>query len=970
MEAFHVVSLCKDLKVQNEMRVVRVDPAPPKKISSMAPTFYQKPETALKLAEEFVAVSKHASAVSLLHEVILSKRARTTSIQTLEPILLRFIELSVQLGKGKLVREALVQYKNIAQTSSISSIEIGIKRFLELAKDKVEQAQKKAKQINLGQIDDLEAGESPESLMLKTLSSDYTKERTDRQVVTPWLRFLWEAFRTSLDTLRNNAKMEGLYQSVANQAFQFCLKYDRKVEFRRLCETLRQHMLSAAKYAHQQFSINLNDPETLQRHLETRFSQLNAAAELELWQEGFRTVEDIYYLLKQYPRKAKQSMMANYYEKLSKILMVGENYLFHSAAFCEYYNVMLQKANLPEPEMQKLASTFLVSALAIPIIRTNSNFDEEKNKNARLTELLRQSQVPTRESLLQQALSKKNFSLVRPEVKELYQLLEVQFHPLSICQKVAPIMKSFGNQPELERYVKPLHSIILTRLLQQLSQVYSSIKIESVVKLAAFPAPYNYDAYAIEKFVMNGCRRGEFAVHINHATQSLIFESGSLTVTAQSKMAPSIGAVRLQLNQFSERLARAMEIIDPSIRDEKKQKLVLALQTAAANIEEDRRAFYRRRELIEAKAARKEVEAALKEKLRQQRMVELQQAEEARLAEQEKKLASERLELQRKEIERAEALKLAEKIAAELREKNVKIKDSEMLDTEKLIELQAQQIEKEKKELILKAKTITKRLDHTERALRKEEIPLLEEDYKKQQQLDIEAYELKKKTMLEGSKSKYERNMLMKKRVSRMLDDYQFYRNQLVEERNAYFEQVIAEANEKMEAEKEARRQEIAKKLEETRRKEQEEREKAESKLLLTIGAAEEARKRKEQEAKKAQEEEERRKKLDEIARIQREKEAAIEAKLAAKSTPAPAASTTESKWKPGQGSWRNKSGGVAPPPPQAGSRPPNATPTAFSSTFNKNRPDRDQQSQASSSSFGRPKIGSGKWSSRNEEQK
>jgi translation initiation factor 3 subunit A len=942
-----------------------------KKISSMAPTFYQKPETALKLAEEFVAVSKHASAVSLLHEVILSKRARTTTIQTLEPIVLRFIELSVQLGKGKLVREALVQYKNIAQTSSISSIEMVIKRFLELAKERVEQAQKKAKQINLGQIDDLEAGETPESLMLKTLSTEVAKERTDRQVVTPWLRFLWEAYRTSLDTLRNNAKMESLYQSVANQAFQFCLKYDRKVEFRRLCETLRQHMFSAAKYAHQQFSINLNDPETLQRHLETRFSQLNAAAELELWQEGFRTVEDIYYLLKQYPRKAKQSMMANYYEKLSKILMVGENYLFHSAAFCEYYNVMLQKANLPETEMQKLASTFLVSALAIPIIRTNSNFDEEKNKNSRLTELLRQSQVPTRESLLQQALSKKNFSLVRPEVRELYELLEVQFHPLSICQKVAPIMKSFGNQPELERYVKPLHSIILTRLLQQLSQVYSSIKIESVVKLAAFPAPYNYDAYAIEKFVMNGCRRGEFAVHINHATQSLVFESGGLNVTSQSKMTPSIGAVRLQLNQFSQRLARAIEIIDPSIRDEKKQKLVTALQTAAANIEEDRRAFYRRRELIEAKVARKEVEAALKEKLRQQRMVELQQAEEARLAEQEKKLASERLELQRKEIERAEALKLAEKIAAELREKNVKIKDSEMLDTEKLIELQAQQIEKEKKELILKAKTITKRLDHTERALRKEEIPLLEEDYKKQQQVDLEAYELKKKTVLEATKSKYEKSMLMKKRVSRMLDDFQFYRDQLLEERNAYYEQLIAEANEKMEAEKEARRQEFAKKREEAKQKEQEERAKAERILKLTIGAAEEARKRKELEAKKAQEAEERLKKLDEIARIQREKEAAIEAKLAAKSSPspAPAAASTESKWKPGQGSWRNRSGAAAAPPP-SGSRPPNATPNAFSSSFAKNRPEREQQSQASATSFGRPKIGSGKWSNRNEEQK
>jgi translation initiation factor 3 subunit A len=98
---------------------------------------------------------------------------------------------------------------------------------------------------------------------------------------------------------------------IAQQAFQVCLKHQRKVKFRRLCETQRVHLSNVAKYAHQPHAIN-----TLQHNLDPRFAQLNTSVELELWQEAFRSVEDVHNLLiiaKKVPRPA---MMANYYEKL------------------------------------------------------------------------------------------------------------------------------------------------------------------------------------------------------------------------------------------------------------------------------------------------------------------------------------------------------------------------------------------------------------------------------------------------------------------------------------------------------------------------------------------------------------------------------------------------------------------------------------------------------------------------------
>lgn len=170
------------------------------------------PSTALKRADELMAVNQHSTALQLLHEILTSKRAKATPLPVLEGIVLKFVELCVLMGKGKMAREGILQYKNIAQNTNVNTIETVIKRFIDEASLRLEKAQLKANQINLALIDDLEAAETPESIIMNTVSNEDSKDRTDRQVVTPWLRFLWEAYRTALDTLRNNSKLENFYQ--------------------------------------------------------------------------------------------------------------------------------------------------------------------------------------------------------------------------------------------------------------------------------------------------------------------------------------------------------------------------------------------------------------------------------------------------------------------------------------------------------------------------------------------------------------------------------------------------------------------------------------------------------------------------------------------------------------------------------------------------------------------------------------
>ena len=132
---------------------------------------------------------------------------------------------------------------------------------------------------------DLEADNSPEDLMLAYVSAEKGRDRQDRELVTPWFKFLWELYRTSLEVLRNNNRLEALYKACALRAFAFCGQYKRTTEFRRLCEILRNHLANLGKFARDgPHRVDLAVPETMQLFLDTRFEQLRTATDLALWQ--------------------------------------------------------------------------------------------------------------------------------------------------------------------------------------------------------------------------------------------------------------------------------------------------------------------------------------------------------------------------------------------------------------------------------------------------------------------------------------------------------------------------------------------------------------------------------------------------------------------------------------------------------------------------------------------------------------
>lgn len=146
------------------------------------------------------------------------------------------------------------------------------------------------------------------------------------------------------------------------------------------------------RYRDQRDRPDLTLPESLQLYLETRFEQLKVACDLEMWQEAFRSVEDIHGLMQYGKKSPKPQMMAMYYAKLTQIFAVSGSNLYHAYAWYKLHNLSKQyNKNLTTSDLQMMSCSVLLSALSIlPYERKDSLSDTtlEKERTVRMATIL------------------------------------------------------------------------------------------------------------------------------------------------------------------------------------------------------------------------------------------------------------------------------------------------------------------------------------------------------------------------------------------------------------------------------------------------------------------------------------------------------------------------------------------------------------------------------------------------------
>ncbi|KAJ1611027.1 putative eukaryotic translation initiation factor 3 [Cryptosporidium canis] len=523
---------------------------------------FHKPENAIRRVEELRSIGQDETALQLLHSVVNHRRFRVHGWDSSQELMMiQYIILSVDLQKPRMAREGLHQYRYVTHQSNIGSLGKVIVEFRNRAEEQLQSVKNECVDCMDPNLikENLEQEETPESLLLASLQIERRGAKEKKLHET--LRFTWEAYKMILDIIRLTPKLERIYHETAQRALEFCWQHNRASEFKTLCELLRSHYQLLVSNRHRPEIEVMLRPEC---HLETRIVQLRGAAKLSLWNECFTTAEEIFHLgifqfdplignsfsqntsfannqgsqMNSLHNNAHQSniisgsslplhsntsnntssqnmdsahamkvrptylrWVALYYDILSKMFLLTENYSFHALAHLKYFLHLRQfKKNVTQEELTKMASTVVLAVLSIPLSENSSTLNSKSRyftgnmpsndyyqhggdqvKKAAL--LLGSLFIPTREILKSMLISKNILGLSLPVCQQLYGIIEGRSSTLKLCVSTNDLLANLMKvDPEFNEYTRPLKVTILTKLFLLISRVYSSICIEQFLK--------------------------------------------------------------------------------------------------------------------------------------------------------------------------------------------------------------------------------------------------------------------------------------------------------------------------------------------------------------------------------------------------------------------------------------------------------------------------------------------------------
>jgi translation initiation factor 3 subunit A len=647
------------------------------------------------------------------------------------------------------------------------------------------------------------------------------EERSKRKILSPWLKYQWDTYRTVLDVVKNNNKLDVLYHEVVCSALDFCGRFNRTSDFKRLCELLRQHLNTIEKYQGQAHAVNLSSMESILSYLKTRFSQLDQACTMGLWNEALFIIDDINNLNNRGAEMGQQALNSRYYytfhQRLVQIFWAAENYSYHAFALRQLFNTVKKetsdfkeskesKESDKDSQLREIASCTVLAALVVPLDNlteeARNNWTYESDDNPYLSEILQCDAIPSRASVIQMIISENILDYADDNVKILFNQLEQGFSPFTVFKKIKPCLDFLSKSSELAKYIPPLEDLIIKRLLQRLAKAYEVLDLAKLSVMAP-----EFDILRVERLIVDMTSEMDLNVRIDHRQNLFYFSDfdvyGKRFVSklraVEEGLSSVVAQVRGETDDALEERRAVFNFIKDGLKEENEFHLtryrVIERRYEIVNKELQERAE-RERERENAERIQREKAEALRK----------QQAAERR--------AKEKAEKERKEKELRANLAIVE----ELKKKTEQVPSSavptvtkkveeiadkiETIDREELLRLHHEVLEAEKQAQLQKQRELEKRLDYLVRAERKEEIPKLIQKYETEKLEDREYFQSQYQKMIDDHKLQFDEKLKEKDRLFRLSDAKKEFVKQIMDVRRHTYEQARAEQVARLEKKK------------------------------------------------------------------------------------------------------------------------------------------------------------------------
>lgn len=727
------------------------------------------------------------------------KRYRTFSPE-LETLAIRFASIGVELRRAKQIKDVLVLYKIICQNVSVDAIQVFYTKLIEFSDEQVASLNN-----NDISVDDLE---------LPNFNANQATVLSDAdQLNLNKVKFCWEIYKCMLDLLKNNNKFETLFAIIAKKAFSFCIKFQRKAEFKRYGEFLRNSLNNMVKSsasvasgsAKSMYAVDLTAITSSAAQLEVRLAQLGAAVELRCWSESYRVLDDLQTLFNVAKKSLSPQVLFEYFDKVSAILLNSSNndyFLFSAAALlkslavCGKFRLWKGDADVAA---NRLCDLVLLAFIAIPMDLTTCKVEED-DRFIKISQYLGLSSMPTRESLLHEIENVRGTFIKSNATPQLVALFDATLK--NFLSSSSEVLTS-AMAIIAERYTE-FHETIKTAINMQILKGILLYKTKNEFSLVDLKESFVFKGESNAKFERFICENAwkcfSLRLKINHQTMTVkIGEDLSLFLINNIIDLNAANLKKLQTMNLSH--------YPPLIVD-------------AA----ERSAFLSRCKRIEEKQEKKEqLEIQQEQENYKQRTLRLhqeQEMEKIRLADETKKREIERIAREKQEIEREEINNCVKEFNAKCvaTGKKYAIKDRTFHTKMEFMQHQMMLLEQDKKECEAFVNRNNKMADHFLRAIRQEEIPVIEkkrdEFYAEQKLMIDEMTQLKHQTARET----FEKNLAFKNTLGKFQDLIQAHQDAIIKQRRDTFQTKIENAQKELVAQKQRLEKLIAEKAAEDAR--------------------------------------------------------------------------------------------------------------------------------------------------------